>query len=295
MKLNLYKHFREMKNKTLNLSCLLLVFMFFLSCKNQEFKRHESGLKYKFIVKNKKTKLMQKGDIAVLIFRTFTLDNKMLEQSDVFRVQLENPSHSGGAIEDALAMMSEGDSAQFLINAKNYYNITRQQIVPKEINQNDDVRIDIKLVDVLSLADYKQEQKEEEKAAQRQEDNLLNNYLQQENIKETATLSGLYIVYEKKGTGKLPISGKKLTVHYSGYFVDGKLFDSSIERNEPFTFTFGIGQVIAGWDEGLAKTPEGSKIRLIIPSSLAYGAKQRGIIPPYSPLIFDIEVLTVEQ
>lgn len=294
MKLNLYKHFREMKSKILNIKYLVLVFVVFFSCKNQEFKTHKSGLKYKFVLQNKKTEPIQKGSIVVLIFKTFTLDNKMLEQSDVFRVQLENPSHSGGAIEDALAMMRKGDSAQFLINAKNYYNITRQQLVPKEIKQDDDVRIDVKIVDVFSLATYQQEQRAAEKVAKRLEDNLLNNYLQQENIKEAATLSGLYIVYEKKGTGKLPVSGKKLTVHYSGYFVDGKLFDSSIERNEPFTFTFGIGQVIAGWDEGLAKVPEGSKIRLIIPSSLAYGAKQRGIIPPYSPLVFDIEVLNVE-
>lgn len=294
MKLNLCKHFPEMKNKVLNLIYLLLIFAVLFSCKNNEFKTHKSGLKYKFFVKNKKTESIKKGDIVILIFKTSTLNNEILEQSDVFRIQLGETSHSGGAIEDALAMMNKGDSAQFLINAKNYYNKTRQQAVPEDIKPDDNVRIDIKIVDILSLDEYKQEQKVAEKAAQRAEDNLLNNYLQQQNITEQATLSGLYIIYQKKGTGKTPISGKKLTVHYSAYFIDGKLFDSSIKRNEPFTFTFGIGQVIAGWDEGLAGVPQGSKVRLIIPSSLAYGAKQRGGIPPYSPLVFDVEILKVE-
>jgi peptidylprolyl isomerase len=83
-------------------------------------------------------------------------------------------------------------------------------------------------------------------------------------------------------------------VHYTGKLLDGTKFDSSVDRGEPFGFTLGKGQVIKGWDEGIGLMNVGGKATLIIPSSIAYGDRDMGTIPPYSTLVFDVELLEVE-
>lgn len=97
------------------------------------------------------------------------------------------------------------------------------------------------------------------------------------------------------GEGDSPTRGRGVTVHYIGSFEDGTLFDSSRQRNQPFTFTLGVGQVIAGWDEGVAGMKVGGRRTLVIPGSLAYGERgYPGAIPPNATLVFDVELLGVK-
>ena len=96
------------------------------------------------------------------------------------------------------------------------------------------------------------------------------------------------------GAGRSPKRGDTVTVHYTGWLTDGAKFDSSVDRNEPFTFVLGTGQVIHGWDEGVATMRVGDKVRLTIPPELAYGkAGYPGAIPPNATLIFEVELLSV--
>ena len=104
------------------------------------------------------------------------------------------------------------------------------------------------------------------------------------------------------GKGTEAIAGTNVAVHYTGWLYDpskpeghGNKFDSSVDRGEPFTFMLGGGQVIRGWDEGVAGMKEGGKRTLIIPSSMGYGARGAGgVIPPYATLVFDVELLDVK-
>jgi FKBP-type peptidyl-prolyl cis-trans isomerase len=112
--------------------------------------------------------------------------------------------------------------------------------------------------------------------------------------KGTTTASGLKYWDLKKGTGAVAKTGTVVKVHYTGWLTDGKKFDSSVDRNEPFEFRLGAGMVIRGWDEGVAGMKIGGKRTLIIPSELGYGARGAGgVIPPNATLIFDVELLGV--
>ncbi len=113
--------------------------------------------------------------------------------------------------------------------------------------------------------------------------------------KEVTTPSGLKYTDTVVGTGATAEKGKVVTVHYSGYLMDGKKFDSSVDRGQPFQFNLGAGRVIKGWDEGVAGMKVGGKRTLIIPPDLAYGPKGAGgVIPPNATLKFDVELLGVQ-
>lgn len=108
------------------------------------------------------------------------------------------------------------------------------------------------------------------------------------------TESGLQYEEKKAGTGASPKKGQSVSVHYSGRLENGQEFDSSFKRGQPITFTLGVGQVIRGWDEGIALMQEGGEATLTIPPELGYGARGAGgVIPPNATLIFDVQLVKV--
>lgn len=132
---------------------------------------------------------------------------------------------------------------------------------------------------------------ERETAAKEQQEELLGELAS--GFEETP--SGLRYKIEKKGTGAKAEKGKTVAVHYKGMLPDGKVFDSSYQRNEPIEFPLGKGQVISGWDEGIQLLNEGGQARFVIPSHLAYGERGAGgVIPPNATLIFDVELVSVK-
>jgi FKBP-type peptidyl-prolyl cis-trans isomerase FkpA len=108
------------------------------------------------------------------------------------------------------------------------------------------------------------------------------------------TPSGLVIEELVAGSGAVAAAGEKVSVHYTGWLTDGKKFDSSKDRGEPFVFPLGRGQVIRGWDEGVAGMKVGGKRKLTIPPNLGYGTRGAGgVIPPNATLVFEVELLSI--
>ena len=108
------------------------------------------------------------------------------------------------------------------------------------------------------------------------------------------TDTGMKYEILKEGTGASPKRGDSVTVQYTGWLEDGTKFDSSVDRNEPFTFKLGVGQVIQGWDDGVATMKVGGKTKFFVPPELGYGKRGAGgIIPPNATLIFEVELLAI--
>jgi peptidylprolyl isomerase len=111
----------------------------------------------------------------------------------------------------------------------------------------------------------------------------------------TSTDSGLKYTDLNEGPGQSPEVGNQVIVHYIGWLEDGTMFDSSLNRGQPFIFPLGQGQVIPGWDEGVASMKVGGRRQLVIPSDLGYGAQGSGdVIPPNATLIFEVELLGIQ-
>lgn len=118
----------------------------------------------------------------------------------------------------------------------------------------------------------------------------------EKSLKLITTASGLQYGILKKGKGARAKIGDTVSVHYTGWLTDGTKFDSSVDRGQPFQFTVGAGQVIKGWDEGVAGMKVGEKRKLVIPSELGYGpAGAGGVIPPNATLVFEVELLGISN
>ncbi len=147
------------------------------------------------------------------------------------------------------------------------------------------------------VADQKKKAAEQETLVLKtQEAKTIAKYISDNNVTVAPTASGLYYIETAEGTGVQAVAGDKVKVHYRGTLLDGTPFDASYDRGEPYEFTLGKGQVIKGWDQGIALMKVGAKGVLIVPSELAYGATARGgVIHAYAPLKFEVELVEVTK
>jgi len=282
---------------------LILISIFTLfSCENSEkYIQHEKGFEYLFYTHNESAEKPKLGDIMVLDMKYYLHGDSLLfssrELSNPFRMKLKRTTPVGETIDDALSLLHIGDSASFKLNASNFYRITKQREVPMGIKQSDIIIFYVKLVKLIKKEKFEQEiikNAEQEANTPEEEEKLLKRYLQMSNITVEPTNSGLYFVEDIKGKGAQAKNGSEVTLHYSGYFINGKSFSSTYEIGEPFTFTLGKTELISGFEEGISMMRKKGHYTLVIPSYLAYGQEGNETIPPNKTLVFEIDILDIK-
>jgi len=297
-----------MKNVTKLMIALVALVALGTACsKYPGFKKDkQEGFYYKFHVQNKKEIQPQMGDIVEFTYGFRVKDSILVE--NVFWDDMIRESVYRGDIYAALQMMHLGDSATFILDGDTFFHYSAGQPFPFAEN---DLYLDIKLHNIISQEEYEQrylEQMQQEEAMMEDfrllEGDLISEYVEKHNIKAKPTASGLYFVKNVSGKGKAIKNGSKVAIHYTGKFLDGTVFDSSVEYGMPIELTVGEDRFIPGWEEALLLMRGGDKVTVLIPSNLSYGARgikdprdpsgAAYIIPPYTPLVFDLEVVTVE-
>lgn len=279
-------------------SILLVLGVAVASCgKYPGFKKTDSGLYYKFHIQTGDTAKPAVNNILQLDLSYYTMkDGKVdsvLMKPTAMPFQLMAPFFKGDLME-ALALMAKGDSATFIVSADSFFTKFVKQPRPAFIDSNSVLYFDVKLKDFMTMEQMMKKREEENAQKLQAENEVIAKYIADNKITVQPTESGLYLIETTKGKGPKPTAGQKVKVHYTGMLLDGTKFDSSVDRGQPFEFTIGQGQVIKGWDEAIPMLSKGSKARLIIPSTIGYGERGAGqVIPPFSPLVFDVELLEI--
>lgn len=274
------------------------------------YKTTDGGLKYKFVEINKGAQQVQLGDVLVGTC-VMKLNDSVLGRVDTpDRIFMATEPAFNGDLSEGLLMMHIGDKAVFVVNADS---LTKRGIkMPPLYKEGIGMQLiyEINLTDIITREEMEQEQanfRENIQQIQAAEKETLAKYVEDNKIKAAPDEEGLYIVVNKKGNGQKVEIGRNVAINYTGRLLDGTIFDTSLEpvaksnniydprrKYEPLSYRVGEQSLIRGWEKGIINQPAGSKLTLIIPSALGYGPQDLGTIPANSPLIFDIEIVSVK-
>jgi FKBP-type peptidyl-prolyl cis-trans isomerase len=273
----------------------------YLAANNITVEPTESGL---YIIEKEKGSgaAFEIGDRVKAHFIISTINGAQLystyDQGQPMEIEIGRDFDNKG-ITEAIASMKKGTKATVIVPSSLAFGREGrgEMVLPYTT-----MVYEVEIIEHTTQAQYQRQQQQKELEMKQKEEQSrtgekanIEKYIQENNLSATPTASGLYYIEQVKGTGPQAEAGKKVTVHYTGRLLDGSKFDSSVDRGEPFEFELGMGQVIKGWDEGIAMMNVGSKALLIIPYELAYGSRAMGAgIPAYSTLVFEVELLGVE-
>lgn len=262
----------------------------------------EAGTDYKIIVDAPGDVYPDYGDYMEIHLNAVGSDSIIFDTRSAMDgqpapLQLQQSPFRGDLME-ALRKMTQGDSAQVRLSVDSLLSAGAPEAPWMKKGVGQKLVYNLQIVKVTPKA---LKQKEDEANAAKQigiDEKLIQDYLTKNNIKATKTASGMYYKVERAGTGANAEAGKKVSVNYTGMLLNGEKFDSNVDPQfqhvEPFQFMLGAGNVIKGWDEGIALLKKGGKATLYIPSSLAYGKNSPSPkIPANSVLVFEVELIDI--
>ncbi|MDR0619602.1 MAG: FKBP-type peptidyl-prolyl cis-trans isomerase [Bacteroidales bacterium] len=273
--------------------------IFAISCSG--YKKTDGGLLYKFYQENKDARQAQVGDI-IEAYVVFMMDSTVQYKNDKPEklFQVSEQSMFNGDINEGLTLLHEGDSVVFKISVDSIMkyqggiNTTGEQYAV----------YGIKVTRIISESEYNAELEAESERMKPVEDSLIRDYLKEHKLNAVPAESGIYFIPVRKGSGAKLTHGQEVKVNYVGKMLDGRIFDGNWEselkkaginteggRFNPITVNLGTGQVIPGFEEAIMLMQKGGRATVIMPSSLAYGPHGNQGIPPFSPLVFDLEIL----
>ena len=297
-----------MVNKYLTLALAGATSIAVTSCNAQNggFTTLPSGLQYKIVKDAPGIQKPAIGDYMEFHIKSFVkmngkdsvlFDSRVMNNNQPVPFQVAPPQFKGDLAE-GFQLLSEGDSAVFRVPVDSILKTGNQALPWMEKGKGQYIDYSVA---VTSVKTADQMRKEQEEAAGKQigiDEQIIKDYIAKNNLKAERTASGLYYTIDQMGSGPKGVPGDSVSMNYTGMTLNGTKFDSNTDPEfhhvEPFWFTLGVGQVIKGWDEGIALMPKGSKGKLIIPSTMAYGQQSpTPLIPANSVLLFDVEVKDV--
>ncbi len=298
------------KSMTILLSSFVIILM--LACSEKGgFKKTRSGLAYK-IISDGKGPTVKQGEMIKIHFSNKIKDSVIGSTYGTMptyaRVDSVGPEYNPTEI---FPMLRKGDSAVIVIEVDTLLKKNPGQL-PPYLKRKDKMVLTLRVLDIIPSNEALQRDQMEEMAKQKQKDDVrkqaeikeIQEYLAKNNIKAQQTKNGVFYEIQNPGTGPRADSGKVVSINYTGYFLNGKFFDSNVDSNKqiqkhpltPFEFLAGMQGAIPGMLEGITVFNQGGKGRLFIPSVLAYGSQgSPPVIQPNENLMFEVEVTSVKD
>ncbi len=285
----------------------LLIILFSGSCGQSQYpgyKVTDNGLYYNMIVTNDEGKGSNVGDILTMSIVLMNENDSIIydsrENKRVSKITLAKKEFEGDIME-GFHMMSVGDSASFIASAASFFTRSVRSEVPSFIKAGSNLKFNVKMLKIQSPEELGEEMriKEEKRMAETEEliaadKKQMENYLEKNGIDVAPTESGLYFIEIEKGTGLQAEAGNTIRIHYTGMLLDGSVFSTTSEGN-PLEFSLGSLTVIPGINEAVGRMKVGGKVKLIIPSFIAYADRppKGTIIKKFNSLVMEIELVKV--
>ena len=261
------------------------------------YSRGKEGIYYKLERIGETNRKARYGDYITADIQYLTMDDSVFFEGRR-KLQLAK-SGAKGSIEACFRMLTEDESAHFIISTAEFFSRTLAADIPEFLSSSERMKVHLSIIEIQTEEEYENEKEaflnwindfgEYEKV-------LLQQYLREEKLPVEPTKSGMYYLKIREGSGKKVAKGDTITVNYEGRFLNGKFFDSTIRRKQPFQFVYGTEwQVVKGLEEAIGMMREGEKSLFILPSELAFGTEgsSTGIIPPFTSLIFEVEIIKI--
>ncbi len=261
------------------------------------YSESNTGIYYKLLKINDTESRCKYGD-----FITTDITYKTLNDSVFFKgrrkFQINKPTFPG-SVDECFTLIGEEESASFIVSVNDFFVNTLGSSVPGFLNVTGKMKIEAEIVDIQTPEEY---QKEKEAFIKWTDDFgeyekvILRQYIEHSRLRLKPSSNGLYYLVIKPGNENPVSIGDTIVVHYEGRFLNGKFFDSTRKRNEAFQFVYGQQwQVIKGMEEAIGMMHEGERAVFILPSDMAFGetGSSTGIIPPFTSLIFEVELLSI--
>lgn len=283
----------------------LCVILFFVACstdtKKTSYSTTERGLEYAYCVQSNSEKTPQNGDKLLLKISFYTEKDSLLwdsrEISSRFIMDFEKPINPGATINDGYAMMREGDSLSFLINARAFYSAAdAKSPMIEKFRIDEKLRFQVKLEKIYTQTEFEEETKQVIKPLCEEEKMLLEDYIQKEYPDAKPSKTGLYVIHKQKGTGKTVLDTSDVAIHYRATFINGELLHTTYAKSNPLIFKVNDPNVWPCLAELVRSMKKGGKAVCVAPSNLAageYGDKKLKISPCKS-IIFEVELVAVK-
>jgi len=283
-----------------------------ISCKNNSkfpgYEETETGAHFKMEkAGDEKAAAISKGDV-VFMRHIMTTDKDsvlydyrtMAQPGQPYAMRLSPAVYKGDMFE-MMYKLRVGDSASFALRVDSMFERYYKQPIPKFLDAKGFIIYHVKIDSMYSSAkvdEIEKKNREMQEAymmrAEAAEDSILNKYLADNKIKAKPSETGLYVIVKEKGKGAKIKEGDNVEVKYKGMLTSGEVFDASDKHQEAFVFQVGTRDIIPAWNEAILGTTVGTKATVIAPSKLGYGPRGSGPIPPFAPLVFELEVVSIK-
>jgi len=297
-----------MKIKTIITLGAVIITLVATSCsKYSGFKKSENGIYYKFYVENKDSLKPVEGSILTMNIRYRIeingKDSIFFNSKDIprpFEINLAK-SEFKGDIYEAFGMLHKGDSATFIINANDFFTKTaKYPTLPEGIDSTSMMYFDVKLLKAETVEERQKAEMEIAEKLKGEEDGKIQAYITKNNVTVLPSASGIYIITQNPGTGRGINKTDFVKMNLTVSSIDGKKIFSTLDKQKPITFEYGQPFDTKGFDEAIATMTKGSKATVVVPSAMGFGDKGKkdmsgqDIIAPFSPVIYDIEILDLK-